>query len=69
MELLGHSHREHVLDLVGQNKGQLIRQALGQIVQIDLVPPRQDEGLDSGSPSGQRLLLDATNRQHLSAQA
>src|SRR5207244_9845693 len=40
----------------------------GDVLEVLLVPPRQDHALDAGAPGGEHLLLDAADRQDLAAQ-
>ena len=64
----GIADREHVVERLRKNKRHFLPQLLRQVVQIRLVPLRQDKRVDPRAPRGERLHLDATHREHLTAQ-
>src|SRR5207244_13297892 len=55
-------HRLHEGEVQGPT------QVFGDVLEVLLVPPRQDHALDAGAPGGEHLLLDAADRQDLAAQ-
>ena len=55
----------HVADQVDLH---FLADRLGHVVEVGLVPARQDDLLQAGPVGGKQLLLDATDRQHLTLQ-
>ncbi len=56
---------QHVADVVGDVEGHLLANLLGDVLQVALVPLRNDDLLQAGPVSREDLLLDPTDRQDL----
>src|SRR5229473_1030234 len=54
---------EDFLDPAGQMKGHIISHALGYVIEVLLVPPREDDLLEPHPVRSEHLLLDAADRQ------
>src|SRR5690606_11732949 len=58
-----------VVDVLQPDELELLASRFGDFFQVAAVARRHEHGLDPGPGGGGGLLLDATDRQHLAAQA
>src|SRR5436190_11997009 len=59
---------EDLADLAHPHELEIFAQVLGDVLEIPFVAAGREDAVDAGPLSGQRLLLQAADRQHLAGQ-